>query len=202
MSTKVKRNFEFKAAVYFEGIFLMNNYKVSLTMNVETDSIKEQIIAMDRIKYLFQELLANSVFVQDTEKKVIENYINADLKVCTVPEEPYDQIITILLLSKVNAISEGRLEITDIELLSEMSDDVAFIYDDSILLAESPFNKMGWWNDSGTSIANPPKPNKKEKIVKLSTVTKMQDWALLELDWKEKETCNRTEVVFTPHIDQ
>lgn len=197
MSTIIRRSFAFKAAVFFEGAFLINNYDISLTLDVETDSIKEQLVAMDRLKYLFQELLSNCVFVQESENKVIENYQKADIKVCTVPEEPYDQIITILILAKANAITEGKLEVSDIELLSDMSDEVSFIYDSSILSADTMFNKYGWWNDAGMTISSKPKPNKREKIVKLSSVAKTHDWAAVGLDWKQKETAC-AEVIFTP----
>jgi hypothetical protein len=73
----------------------MNVYNLTLLMEVETLSIVEQNIAMDRIIYFLEDTLANSVFVESTEKKAIEKYTQADIKVCTVPEEPYDQIITI-----------------------------------------------------------------------------------------------------------
>jgi hypothetical protein len=54
-------------------------------MEVNTESIKEQNIAMERIHYFLCECLGNCIFVQDTEKKVIEKYTNADIKVCTLP---------------------------------------------------------------------------------------------------------------------
>ena len=98
MTTRISREFEFLAAVHYEGNFLLNRYSVLLSMDVQTDSIAEQNIAMDRIKYLVHEVLDSAVFVQDLETKAIEKYQAAGLKTCILPEEPYDQIITILLL--------------------------------------------------------------------------------------------------------
>ena len=107
MATRIEREFEFQAGVYFEGNFIMNIYALSLVMEVETSSIKEQNIAMDRIIYFLSECLSNSVFVQHTEKKAIEKFTQADIKVCTIPDEPYDQILAIILIMKLNAITEG-----------------------------------------------------------------------------------------------
>lgn len=197
MSTIIQRDFAFQAGVYFEGKFLMTRYDLSLVMSVETDSIKEQNIAMDRIKYFLNECLEYSIFVQESEKAMIEKYQAAELKVCTVPEEPYDQIIAVLLLQKLNSITEGRLIISDITFVSELSDGVAFLYDLDTVNETSPF-KSGWYTESNTTISNI-KPNKKDKIVRLSKVK--NDWAFIGLDWAQKSS-KATEIIFTSEPDK
>lgn len=192
MATKIEREFAFQAAVHFEGNFLMTVYELSLGMEVDTASIKEQNIAMDRIHYFLHECLGNSIFVQDSEKKVIEKYMQADIKVCTLPDEPYDQIVTILLLLKLNAITEGKLHITDISLMSGLSDDVKFVYDVETV-ANHPFGNKGWWCDSSTSISDIIKSTKKDKIVRL--IKQHSDWAAVGLDWEQKEYTT-TEIIF------
>ena len=192
MATKIEREFAFQAAVYFEGEFLMTIYELALKMEVDTASIKEQNIAMDRIHYFLHESLGNSVFVEDTDKKTIEKYLQADIKVCTLPDEPYDQIITILLLLKLNAITEGKIIITEISLRSGLSDDVKFVYDIESI-ANHPFGNKGWWTDSTTSISDLSKSNKKDKIVRL--IKQHCDWSGVGLDWEQKEH-NPTEIIF------
>jgi hypothetical protein len=192
MNTRIERDFEFQAAVYFDGTLLMNTYAVGLSMLVTTDSIPEQNIAMDRISYFLSESLESCVFVKSTEKKVIEKYVAADLKVSTLPEEPYDQIISILLLIKLNAITEKRLIITDIRITTKLSDGVSFLYDNED--SSGPFEQMGWWHESGTSISDLHKQqNKKDKIVKL--VNKTHDWNDPSLMWQEKNI-KSSEIVF------
>ncbi len=164
-------------------------------MEVETESIREQNVAMERIKYFLNECLENGIFVQDTEHKVIEKYSTCGFKVCTVPEEPYDQIITLLLLTKLNSITEGRLVITDMTLGSRISDDVRFICD--IESPRGPLESPGWWSDIGTSISDPIKKSiKKDKIVKLFK-TPSTDWTEHNLVWKEKDQTANCEIVFT-----
>jgi len=196
LSTRIERDFSFQAGVHFEGNFIMNVYNLTLLMEVETLSIVEQNIAMDRIIYFLEDSLANSVFVETTEKKAIEKYTQADIKVCTVPEEPYDQIITILLILKLNAIAEGRLNITDIYLESELSDSVRFSYDIETA-RHNPFSNKGWWLDSSTSIADVEKTIKKEKIVRL---VKHTDWANVGLEWEKKSKAS--EILFTTDSDK
>ena len=195
MTTRIEREFSFQAGVYFKEEFLMNLYTITLYMEVETESIREQNVAMERIKYFLNECLENGIFVQDTEHKVIEKYNSCGFKVCTVPEEPYDQIITLLLLIKLNSITEGRLVITDMTLGSRISDEVKFICD--IDSSRGPLESPGWWTDSGTAISDPIKKSvRKDKIVKLFK-TPTTDWAEYNLVWKEKEHTANCEIVFT-----
>ena len=197
MATKIEREFAFQAAVYFEGEFLMTIYELALKMEVETESIKEQNIAMDRIHYFLHECLGNSVFVQDTEKKAIEKYMQADIKVCTLPDEPYDQIITILLLLKLNAITDGKLHITELSLRSGLSDDVKFVYDTETI-SNQPFGK-GWWTDCNTTITDVTKINKKDKIVRL--IKQHCDWDSVGLEWEQKEH-TATEIIFSNETEK
>lgn len=197
MATRISRTFEFLGAVYFEGNFLMNHYSLTLSMDVQTDSISEQNIAMDRMKYFIHEILDSAVFVQNSETKMIEKYQTAGLKVCTLPEEPYDQIITLLLLYKLNAICEDKLLVTHLELDSALSDNVGFMYDSDDLEMLHPY-KCGWWTESSVSISDKNITGKREKIVKL---VKKSDWSSLGLDWKEKES-KSSEIIFTPETQK
>lgn len=196
MSTRIERDFSFQAGVHFEGKLIMNVYGFTLAMEVETESIVEQNIAMDRIIYFLKDSLTNSVFVQTSDKKAIEKYTQADIKVCTVPEEPYDQIITMLLILKLNNITEGRLNITDIFLESELSDSVRFSYDFETA-KHNPFGNKGWWLESSTSMNDIEKNTKKEKIVRL---VKHNDWANVGLEWEKK--IKASEIIFTTDSDK
>jgi hypothetical protein len=156
-------------------------YEASLWIDVETDSIREQNIAMERLSYYMSEYLEDAVFIKDSNKKMIDLYTAAGLKVCTLPEEPHEQIISIMLMVKLNAITEGRFVITDLSVTSSTAG-VSYLCDmDSSL---GPFLASGWWDKSDASISSP-KQNKKDKIVQLFT-TSNTDWSEFGLGWKEK----------------
>jgi len=199
MATRIHRDFTFLAGVYFQQRFYMNAYDMTLSMSVETENLHEQSIAIDRIKCFLAECLENSIFVQDNEKKVIEKYRAADMKVSVLPEEPYDQIICLALMCKLNAILEGRLIVDEIEFGSDLSDEVRFTHyiEDSI----GPLEAEGWWRDPGTAINDFNKLNKKEKIVKL-VKNSQNDWDEFGLLWKEKTIKGTPEIIFTTEIDK
>lgn len=193
MTARIHRSFDFHAGVYFDGDFYMNSYDVDITFNVESESIQEQNIALERVKYFLQDCLEHSIFIYEKEDQAINKYLDADLKVCTLPEQPYDQVVGIMLLVKLNAIAEGRLVPTDISIGSRMSDGVSCLH--SLEEDTGPFKQRGWWNDSSTKINNHIQKSKNKKILK---ITKYKaEWNDLYLAWPSDEnTDSGAEIVF------
>lgn len=189
MSATIERDFDFLACVYFQNEFLVNQYNFTFCMEVNTESIFEQNIAMERLKYLVYECFENSVFVAMNETNIIEKYTNAGLKVCILPEEPYDQIIALTLLLKASYVTEEKLKITDIYLTSKISDDVRFIENIETAIHAMPVD--GWWNNNLPSLCSKSQ-SKKDKVVKLVK----DEWASIGLGWKEKKS-KSGEVLFS-----
>lgn len=180
MSTRIEKEFYFQSAVRFEGKFYLNFYDVKLSMLVETESIREQNIAMERIEYFLNHILENSVFVSSNEQSAIEAYEKAGIRVCVTPEDPYDQIVAMIILLKLNSIIENKLYITDMLLGSKLSEGVKFTVVPEI--ASNLFQGDHWWNSPTTNIS-PKGKKRKDKIVKLFDGA---DWHEIGLSWKEK----------------
>jgi hypothetical protein len=178
MTARISRDFDFQAGIYINNEFFMNLYEVDIQFTVETEDIREQNIALDRIKHFLYNCVEHSVLIQQDEKK-IEKFVDAGLRVCTLPEEPYDQIVGIMLMTKINSIAEGRLIATDIQIGSKLSDNVVCYF--SVEENIGPFNELGWWHDASTKISGNITKNK--KIVKLSKPN--SDWEQLYLGWNQ-----------------
>jgi hypothetical protein len=194
MSTKIQRDFAFQAGVHYENKLLMNIYSLTTIIYVEIDCPKEQLVAMERMKYFILDCLENSIFVNEKEKRAIDKYLDANIKVCTLPNEPYDQVVMQALLLKLNSITEGRFVVTELILSSKMSDGVKFFGD--VEFVDNEFaNNDGWWFNPNTSISNLNRVNKKEKIVKLHAQPNEWEQSLL---WDIKtEKPNVAEIIFT-----
>lgn len=194
MTTRIEKDYYFQAAVRFEGKFYLNMFELTLSMLVETENIREQNIAIERLNYFFSNVLDNCIFVMHTDTEAIELYEKAGLRVCTTPEEPFDQIISMILILKLNAILEGKLFITDMLIGSKLSDGIKFSVVPEI--AESIYKDSNWYNDSSTNIRHAVKiKNKKDKIVKLFEI---DDWIDIGLTWKEKSNNTDKVVVIDP----
>jgi hypothetical protein len=166
--------------LYFENKFHVNVYDIAASMLVETDSIKEQNIAMDRAIHFLTEVLSNSILVHSANSDVIKKYENVDLRVCELPQEPYDQIIAMVVLLKLNSIMENRLKITDLVIGSSLSDGVRFNIVSEV--AESTFSGKHWWNSSCLAITNHRTDGiDQDKVIKLFN----DDWTGLGLSWRE-----------------
>lgn len=191
MTARIQRSFDFMAGVHFGTELYTNLYEFDASFNVEAESIEEQNIALERIKFFLDECVQHSIMVRDSETEIIEKLLDADLRICTLPEEPYDQIIGIMLMNKLNSIAEGRLVITDISITSRLSDGVTCFH--SIEENMGPFKLGGWWDDNTTTLTDVKQKGK--KVIKLKKTT--FDWAEIDLNWVgEKTTKTDSEIVF------
>ena len=197
MTTRVKREFNFVAGIWLEGEYQIGMYSFTLFIEILTDDPYEQSVALERMKYFIDEVVTNSVFVETSDIKVIDIFTGLGMKVCVLPLEPYDQAISVALLLKLNAITEGKFNITNMSFKSQLSDDVEYLIDidDEV---EAYATKNNWWNDSGSNLNNK-KSNKKDKIVKLH---KDNEWTELDLGWKHVCKPEASEIIFTLDTDK
>jgi hypothetical protein len=189
----MERDFDFQACVHFQDTFYTNYYDFSIMFEVHTNSAKEQSIALERIKFLIYEIFENCIFVNESHLEQIKKYEQAGLRVCTTPEEPYDQIIALLLMLKINAICENKIYVTEIKLKSKLSDNVRFY--EYVETADREITKDGWWKESLPNLISY-KQMKKNKIVKLVK----DSWGEVGLNWKETKNTSEN-VIFTNKIN-
>jgi hypothetical protein len=181
MNTRIEKDFCFQTGLYFEDKFHIGIYDITLSMLVETESIKEQNIAMERISYFLHEVIQNSVLIHSSKQDIIEKYQSTGLKVCELPDEPYDQILAMIVLLKLNSVVEDRLKITDLVIGSSLSDGVRFNIVSEI--AESAFSGKHWWNSPCVAMnSRDYEICDQSKVVKLFT----DDWVNLGLSWRDK----------------
>jgi len=180
MTAKIEKDFTFDTAVHMEDKYFINSYWMTIRMLVNTDSQHEQNIAIERINYFLSECVENSVFVNSKDDKAIAKYTYADINVLTLPEDPFDQIVGLVLMSKLNAILEDKLYITDITFFSKLTSGIKF---HSPAEECEEFSGDFWWNDPSLTTKEVKSSKKKGKIVKLFDG---DDWAETGLVWKVK----------------
>ena len=184
MSTLISRDFTFPAAVHYDNSFIMNTYHMGLDMILLTDNIRHQNIAMERVKYYLYTAVSNCVFIHQDENIAINNYINANIKVCTLPEKPFEQIIGIALLLKLNnLITSDKIEVIDVSISSRLSDDVLIHhhFDDPI----GPFSADGWWKNKKICINDITCKEVNGNIVEL--ITPAVEWGELGLEYESRD---------------
>jgi hypothetical protein len=146
MNVKIGCTLRFTAGAWFNSHLIMNNYTTTLKLLTITADHNNQNIALDRVKYLVEQCLTDTVFICDSETDQIELLRAAGIGVTALPEEPVDQVIGMALFSKFNAIMEGNMLVRSILLSSEAGDDI--IYEHDSAEDNHPFeNTAGWWNN-------------------------------------------------------
>lgn len=183
MSTRIEKDFTFQTAVHFEGKFLVNLYDTTLSMTVETSCPREQNIAMDRAIHFLYSVLQNAILVDASDVEAVEKYKNAGIKVCELPEEPYDQVVAMVVLLKLNAIMENRLKVSDLMLSSSLGEGVR--YNIVAEVAENVLAGSYWWNDKAITL-NKQEFDDAETDDNVLTLFDDSHWVDLGLSWKEK----------------
>lgn len=183
MSSKIQKDILFQSGMYMEGSFIINAYQITLDMQVLSESMHEQFVAVERVNYFINHVLENSIFVNSSETNIVEQYTKCGLKVCTLPDEPYDQVITIMMFLKLNAITEGRLSVNTIGMSSKFSEGIRIFHEEGDPLG--PFEQSSWWNENNLLINNHKEKRARGKVVKLFPAP-MSEWADIGLTWKEK----------------
>jgi hypothetical protein len=177
----------------------MANYDIELYLDILTEDPEEQHIGMERIKFFFSECVADTIFISQDNCEKINQLINTGFKISTLPYEPYDQTVAYALLHKLNAITEGRYQITDIIFGSDMSYGVKYIIDYEEESGEFS-EKNNWWHSTNTNMCDIKKIKKTDKIVKLTKFN--SDWSEVNLNWKNGLPKTKAEIVFTIDSDK
>lgn len=149
-----------------------------MTATQDEESIN---IAFERIKYFIGDSIDSGVFVNQDNETQCKLLATAGVKIITLPDEPVDQLIGIMLYCKLNAICEDRMIIGEIEIESDLGGDVTYVHgeDESI----GPYEQPGWWMDPTLMHYNNT-ITETENIVSLSSVV---SWHDLDLHWPENK---------------
>lgn len=179
MSTRIEKDYIFESGIYFKDEFHINVVEMTLSMEVISQDMHEQNVAIERLDYFVYNSLQDCIFISRSEIEVIEKYKNAGLKLCVLVDEPYDQIVASLIMIKTNTILEKRLAVEDIVFQSKNTGGLRFTvnYED----LPKHFFKKNWWTSSDLRIND--FEQKEDNIVNLFN----DDWASLELSWKSKQ---------------
>ena len=170
-------NPQFFAGVHTPDGVIMNSYHVDMQMMTVSNSSYDQNIALARIKYVIFEEFCNSIFIEETETDTIAAYQAAGFKCVAFPAEPVDQIVGLALFFKLNSITEGMMQILDLNLHSDAGGGVTYLHNDDE--EPGPFDDDGWWHGSNPICSVGKQTG---KVVPIADVT----WKSLDLEWDDE----------------
>ena len=182
MNVRLYYETAFLAGVFtFDDQLQMNSYNVGMNLITRTAESANSNIALERVK-TFVDGLNSTVFINSCWPDHEEIMSQMGIDVTTLPEEPVDQIVGMMLYYKLNAVMEGRMEITQLELRSSLGDGVCYLHDEED--PAGPFHQAGWWHDATAIRTKNIPPDTKTNIVKI----KHKNWREFGLDWPDAES--------------
>jgi hypothetical protein len=123
-------------------------------MYPSTDNDMDQNTAIERMNYVINDVVSHSVFVHEDDTDTIVSLASAGIPVLTVPDPgPIDQIIQLILTTKLSAVIEGTFFISVSKISSEIGNGVTYVYDfdtdeeDDVLPSVISEEVTKWWND-------------------------------------------------------
>ena len=188
MNVRISHDINFSAVVVDGTKFFPNSYTVRINMITLTDNSLHQNVAIKRLLVFLREIINNSMFCgtkNPISSKLVRLAKNSN--VIAFPEEPYDQIVAMILFSKLQSIVEDKFEIESIIIGSNIAPDLKYTVEEFESF-EYDQNKVDlpWWEraDPGTS------DRKKD-------IKNTPSWTELNLDFTENtEPKSDVEIVF------
>lgn len=178
MNVRLTKTWHWQSGLVYKDVFYINTYTATVHMHTTTMYDHDHDVAYARMDYWFQDVMQDSVML-NTDCALQKAYAATGQRLLLFPDQPVDQLVGIMLCLKLNAITEGRLVITDIDLSSVHGADM--IYQHNHTEATGPLSTAGWWKDSRPIWNHAASSTKGSKVVSLNRAA---DWNSLELDWQ------------------
>lgn len=194
MNVRLRYNITFPAGAWFDGELMMTNYTLAFNMVTQTMDPLDQNIALERVKHFLLNELHSTVFINQAEVERAEAFADVGLNVTTLPEEPVDQVVGIMLFHKLNAIMEGRMKIVEIVFSSEAGDSIEYFHNENE--HTDLFPNTGWWHEP-TLRHNDLETEDDEESENVIELNSDDDWRDQDLSWAQTEvTQDLGQVVF------
>lgn len=143
MNVRLKYDMPFTAGVYYNGSLRMNNYSLRLWMTTNTEKATDHTTSFERIKYFIYSQIDSTIFINSELTEECEAMYQTGLSITTLPGDPVDQLVGIMLYYKLNAITEGRMTIVETELGSTFGDNMVYLHSEHENTLG--FVQPAWW---------------------------------------------------------
>lgn len=186
MNVRLRYELPFTAGIYHNGSFYMNNYNLRVLMATVSDDPDDQTTAFERLKYFVHACMESTVFINADETDQCNRFIQAGLRITTMPGDPVDQLIGIMLYHKLNAIMENRMIVFETEISSALGEYMTYLHseDENTIGYVQP----EWWTTPDLTHSEF-ETNNSEKVL---TIHQISPWRELELAWTDDTVSDET----------
>lgn len=158
MNVKLSYDIDFSAVAIIENSLIPVDYELTMHMYTATENNEYQNIAMQRVQFFIKELIHHSTFIDRNSSHFTKVTKMFNTNIVEFPEDPFDQIVGLVLLQKLTAITEGKYDIERLEIGSQNFSGSRYTVDEFINFSDVFRSKKScWWNRNDLTINNLPK---------------------------------------------
>jgi hypothetical protein len=189
MNVQLKHQVNFTAGIWYNNLLQMNNYSAQIHMRTTTMEPTNHNTAFERLKYFVYYGLDSSIILDQQLTDPSAQFVSAGLKITTMPGDPVDQLVGIMLYYKLNAIMEERIVVTQVEINSNLGDNITYIHNEHE--AHVGIIPPEWWTAPDLTQCTT-KLVQQDKVV---TMSRTQTWRELDLSWPDNNITEPGNVV-------
>ena len=172
----------FRAAIYYDGQLQMNEYMIKIYMQTTSPDQADSNTAFSRIRHFVYNELENTIFINgNTDIDRAKELAKLGLNITTIPGEPVDQLIGIMLYYKISAIVEERLLVGEIEITSALGEGLVYLHGENETINDVVI--PDWWNAADLVHCDSELIDN-DKVV---TMHRGSVWRELDLQWPDIE---------------
>jgi hypothetical protein len=143
MNVRLQYTMSFTAGVHYNDQLIMNNYLFRAYMITNVKEAELTNTAFERLKYFISEEMDSTVFINSENQEAAQRYVDAGIRITTLPNEPVDQIVGVMLFHKLNAIMEDRISVVETELSSHLGENMVYIHSENEISQDIEI--PAWW---------------------------------------------------------
>lgn len=190
MNVRLIKTWTWQSGIVYNDIFYINAYTARIHMHTTSMYDSDHDVAYARMDYWFEEVMQDSVMIS-ADSENVKAYAATGQRLLQFPDQPVDQLVGIMLCLKLNAMTEGRLVVTDVDISSVHGSDMT--YQHNVNEAVGPMAAAGWWQDARPIWNHVPSAARGSKVVSLNRAA---DWHSLDLDWQSSSNDRDSSIVF------
>lgn len=176
MNVRLRHSMAWTAGIWYAGRMQMNQYVLSLSMITNSHDPENHNTAFERLKYFIYTQMDSTIYINVEQATQCQLFAQAGLSVTTLPGEPVDQLIGLMLYYKLNAIMEDRILVEETEIASSLGENMIYLHSEN---ENTDIPKYpDWW-------MSPDPTHFDTEVLGTSKVVSMPDraWRDLSLIW-------------------
>lgn len=156
---------------------IINVYTARTELITEAQDNVNHNCAYGRIKYWMQEVMDGAVLISHDHPD-LGIWKQTGSRVLAFPEDPVDQLVGIMIYTKLTAITAPQMLIDRVDISSPLDDDV--VYQHHAVESLGPFSQHSWWDDERPTWQVAAAKPRNSKVVALD---RQLTWRDLDLEW-------------------